>query len=328
LASVYLLSAAPGGPGDDPKAWLDLEQMRASAQADRFGVHGLVEDSASADLILFVETSGAAGYYFELVRRHPVYRRHREKSYLFSSTDRIVPFLPGVFASLERRWYWPAWTRSGHYLGVGERPGLVYEPELEPTLLFSFVGSAAAHPVRGRIAALEHPEALIFDGSAEAAAVARGEVAAPTPEEFVGRYAASLRDAAFVLCPRGGGSSSFRLFEAMMLGRAPVVVSDQWVAPAGPGWEDFSLRVPEREVERIPALLEERRGEARRMGEAARAAWLEWFSPQAGFHRTIESCLELSHAAPSRRGPRRWAPYLQLLRPYHAARATLKRVRG
>ena len=125
MASVYLLSAARGGPGRDPKAQLDLEQMRAAAAADRFGEHAVVgllrqsqhgqavvDDPRAADLVLFVETSVAAGPYFEDVRRSAVYREFRSKSYLFSSTDRIVPLLPGVYASLERRWFWPAWTRS------------------------------------------------------------------------------------------------------------------------------------------------------------------------------------------------------------------------
>ena len=42
----------------------------------------------------------------------------------------------------------------------------------------------------------------------------------------------------------------------MMLGRVPVIVSDQWVPPDGPDWESFSMRVKEREVDTIPAMLE------------------------------------------------------------------------
>jgi hypothetical protein len=328
LAFVHLLSAAPAGPGDDPKALLDLDQMRAAAAADRFGLHRLVDDPAAADLILFVETSGAAGYYFERVRRHPVYRRFRSKSYLFSSTDRIVPFLPGVYASVERRWYWRAWTRSGHYLGVRERQGLEYDADAQPSLLFSFVGAAAADPVRQRIVALQRDDALLIDGSAEAEAVRQGERQAPSPQEFSGRYARSVRDSSFVLCPRGGGSSSFRLFETMMLGRAPVIVSDQWVPPIGPDWDAFSLRVAESEVEGIPALLERRRDDAAAMGAAAREAWLDWFSPSVSFHRSVEWCLDLASASAARGGVRAYAPHLQMLRPYHAVRWTLKRVRG
>lgn len=307
MARAYLLSAA-SSRDPDPKAFLDLEQMRAAASADRFGVHGIAPTPDDADLILFVETSTAAGAYFDRVRRHPVYHRHRDRSYVFSSTDRVVALVPGVYASIEARWYRDAWTRSGHYLGVKERDGLVYDARSSPSLLFSFVGNGAAHPVRRRILELDHPDALLAD-SAAITASANGD-----------RYAESIREAAFVLCPRGGGVSSFRLFETMMLGRVPVIVSDPWVPPDGPDWDRFSLRVPERSVAEIPALLSRRAGEAEAMGAAARAQWLDWFSPEASFHRTVEWCLQLAQRSSSRSGPRRLTPYVQMLRPYHAAR--------
>jgi hypothetical protein len=314
VSRVHLLSAAASG---EAKAHLDLEQMRDSARADRFGVHQLVEDPAAADLILFVETSWAAGYYFESVRRHPVYREFGPRCFLFSATDRVVPFLPGVYASIERRWAWPAWTRAGYYPGVREGGGLEFEdPPGEPTHLFSLVGAGAGHPVRRLIVDLPDRDALLIDTDAE-----RGGLG---PAEYRRRYAESVRDSAFVLCPRGGGTSSFRLFEAMMLGRPPVIISDQWVAPRGPGWESFSLRVGENDVDSIPDLLAARRGQAAEMGVEARRAWVDWFSEQAGFHRTVEWCLELQRALPARGGARRYAPYLQMVRPYHAARKLAK----
>ena len=111
-----------------------------------------------------------------------------------------------------------------------------------------------------------------------------------------------------------------------MLGRVPVIVSDQWVPPVGPDWESFSVRVEESQIGAIPRILDDRSEEAQGMGEIARAAWLEWFSQSASFHRVVEWCLELSECAPQRAGMRRYAPYLQLLRPYHAARLMVKRV--
>jgi hypothetical protein len=234
--------------------------------------------------------------------------------------------LPGVYASIERRWYWKTWTRSGHYLGVKERGALQYQPDHSPCRLFSFVGSANAHPVRQRVMRLRHPDAILIDSYAESLAIQRGDRPAVPSDEFIGRYVRGIQDCAFVLCPRGGGTSTFRLFEAMMLGRVPVIVSDQWVPPAGPDWDSFSLRVNEARVEAIPALLETRAADARLMGEAARSAWVDWFSEGASFHRTVDWCLELARVAPARAGLRRCLPYIQMLRPYHAARSVAKRV--
>ena len=129
-----------------------------------------------------------------------------------------------------------------------------------------------------------------------------------------------------MLCPRGGGPSTLRLFETMMLGRSPVIISDQWVPPAGPRWEEFSVRVAEDSVPAIGDVLRERAPEAAKMGELARAEWLEWFAPDVAFHRIAESLLELVAAAGARRGPRRHAPRAQMLRPYHAARWVAKRL--
>lgn len=319
MSSVFLLSAA-SIESDDPKALLDLEQMRQAAHADRLGSHGLAEDPAEADLVLFVETSSAAGRYFERVRRAPIYREFAPKSYLFSSTDKVVPLLPGVYASIERRWYLPAWTRSGPYLGVRERGPLRYDPGASPSRLFSFVGAAQNHPIRRRVMRLQHPDGVLLDSSSDAQRSASGVDPATGDDPFLERFTSLTTDSAFVLCPRGGGASTFRIFEAMMLGRAPVIVSDQWVPPSGPKWERFSLRVPEREVETIPELLEAHRGAAPEMGAAARAAWLEWFSPEVSFHRTVDWCLELAARADERSGARRCLPHLQMLRPYHTAR--------
>src|SRR5690348_1582287 len=115
-----------------PRAHAELEKMRRLVRSDRFGIHRVVDYPQDSDLVLFVESSTDAGAYFELVRRHPLYKMFRSKSYLFSSTDRIVPFLPGVYASVERSWYWSSWTRSGMYLGVRETPDLRYEPDEPP----------------------------------------------------------------------------------------------------------------------------------------------------------------------------------------------------
>jgi hypothetical protein len=309
-------------------ARLDLEQMLASAALDRFGVHQLCEDPHEADVIMFVETISTFTYrnhYFQQVRRHPVYQRFRSKSYLFAAADKVVPFLPGVYASIERRWYLPAWTRSGHYPGVKEEPGHPYEADRVPSRLFSFVGSSHTHRVRSRVMQLEHPDALLIDSDAESPAFEPGEQP-PAPDELRTLYLRSIEDSAFVLCPRGGGTATFRLFETMMYGRVPVILSDQWVPPDGPNWDSFSLRVNESEVNTIPVLLETYAADAPSMGRAARSAWEEWFSETVSFHRTMELCLDLARLAPARAGLRRYVPFLQMLRPYHAARVVAKRL--
>jgi hypothetical protein len=287
--------------------------MRESAAADRFGVHALVEDPREADVVLFVETSICAGPYFESVRAHQAYREHRRNCYVYCATDLIVPLVPGVFPSITRANYLPAWTRAGGYIGVRESERLRFDPERRPTRLFSFIGSRANHPVRGELLGLSHPDALIVDTD-EAPGVSATSADPDT------RYRDALLDGEFVLCPRGGGSSTFRLMETMMMGRAPVIISDAWCPPTGLDWDRFSVRVAERDVQRIPELLDALRSRGGEMGSEARRAWLDWFAPETQFHRTIEWALELDGQAAARDGWRRVRPWSKAARPFHLLR--------
>src|SRR5204863_9824065 len=98
----------------------------------------------------------------------------------------------------------------------------------------------------------------------------------------------------FCLCPRGRGPSTWRLYEALRAGRPPVIISDDWVPPAiDGGWEQCSIRVAERDVERIPEILREREPDAERMSAEARRVWQEWFSLETFFHRMADWCLAL-----------------------------------
>jgi hypothetical protein len=317
MATVFLLSAGASVSDPDPESGLDLDLMRESAALDVFGRHTVTDDPSAADLILFVETSIHGGKYFEHVRSHGIYRHNVERSYVYCATDKIVPLVPGVFVSLEERWNWASWVRPGHYVNVKVRDGA---DEIllsgEPDLLFSFVGSSRTHPVRREVVKLRHPDAEIVDTSKRIPS----EIDPPDDSSRWQSFASGIRNSAFVLCPRGGGTATFRLFETMMLGRVPVIISDQWVPPIGPAWDMCSIRVPERQVRAIPSLLEHHRERAAGMGTAARETWLEWFSPEVSFHRIVESTLALDELRPRRRGIRRLVPRAQMVRPYHTAR--------
>jgi hypothetical protein len=85
-----------------------------------------------------------------------------------------------------------------------------------------------------------------------------------------------------------------------MMGRVPVIVSDQWTPPPGPDWASFSVRVAESEAGEIPAMLEALEGQAPAMGERAREVWDEWFAADVLFHRVVEWCLAIEREASSR----------------------------
>jgi Exostosin family len=141
-------------------------------------------------------------------------------------------------------------------------------------------------------------------------------------------YAEVIRASKFVLCPRGLSVSTVRLFETMRMGRVPVILSNGWVEPEGPRWDDFAIRVAEGDCARIPRLLEGYETKARSMGELAREQWLEWFSDEVAFHRVVQWCLAIQkrRTLPERLG--RWPAYLQYFERFHLRRAIGTKVRA
>jgi hypothetical protein len=113
-----------------------------------------------------------------------------------------------------------------------------------------------------------------------------------------------MRRSRFVLCPRGRGTSSFRLYEALAHGCVPVIISDGWVAPDGPDWDSFSIRWPERDAEGLAEMLEDRDAEWPQLSRAARSAYEAFFAPSVSFHQIVERCADLLGSGAARNFPR------------------------
>jgi hypothetical protein len=163
---------------------------------------------------------------------------------------------------------------------------------------------------------LAHPRAYLDDTSSALPANERK----PFPmvdyeQQDKMRYGDIIARSQFVLCPRGYASSTWRLYETMKAGRVPVIISDQWVPPIGPAWETCSIRVREKDIAKIPHLLEVYESRAEVMGQCARRVWEEWFSIQTVFHRIVEWCLVLKAGRQSSIFGNA-VPYVQLLRPF------------
>lgn len=318
MARVVLLSATPAGDETDFNL-VPLLHLRKCAELDRFRIHSLTTDPDTADVIIFAESSGA-GWYFGRVRAHPLVRDYREKCFIFCSNPFVIPLLPGVYTGVEKSWSSPR-TRAGFYLGLTKNEFTTYTaPAHDLPYLFSFMGSIRNAPVRRALATIVHPRRFFQDTTEEFDLVLHRKMAQRERLHYHRRYAELTKASKFVLCPRGLSASSIRVFETMEMGRVPVILSDGWAAPAGPAWDDFAIRIPERDFARIPRILEEREAEAVEMGELARGEWEEWFSGEVVFHRIVESCLDIKKRRRIPESLARWPAYLQFLRRFHRRR--------
>jgi hypothetical protein len=291
MANAIVISSA--APPFDPWKHSTTLLLHHSAALDSFRTHRLVDDPEEADIILFGEMS-ECGAFAERVRAHPWYRRYPEKCFLFDSSDSAFPVLPGIYASLTRRDYRADHTRTGFYLYVVENPFVQWRPltGAEPYLA-SFIGSSLTHPVRKTILSLQRPDFFLQDTENKNFRISHVRFEPWEREVFWSEYADAMASARFSLCPRGHGTGTIRLFESMKMGRACVILADDWPPNEGVDWESFSLRIPESQASRIPEILNEYKERAAEMGARARAEWEKWFSEKVRFHRVVELCLDI-----------------------------------
>jgi hypothetical protein len=317
---VHVLSAFPGPPVD-PNNFAFL-WLRESAEQDPFGEHRLTDDPGQADIILFVENHAHNDPYSLSVRHHPVYRCFSEKCFVYHDDDYAVAALRGIYPSIRKRDYFADRCRSAGYVArIAQNEAIRYNPAPRTRKwLYSFLGEANS-PVRLDLLAGTHRDGLIHNTTG----LRLWQMdPGPARDQFMANYAEAILDSQFVLCPAGYGPSTYRLFEAMEMGRAPVILSDEWVPPPGPEWDEFSVRVPEGVVGQLPSILSKFSGRHEAMGRAARMAWEQWFAKPVCFHRLVELCADVQ-ATPARPGSavRAWAtllrsPHLRMsLQPYY-----------
>lgn len=318
MARVFLLTATPV-EAQTPEHMEPVLDLRHAAEIDRIREHALTDDPAAADLILFAESYGS-GWHFERVRAHPLTRQFREKCFLYSVNPFVIPFLPGIYTGLDRRWS-SRRTVSGFYVGIPENRWRTYTPPASDLpYLYSFTGSPGNAAVRGRIMKLVHPRGYLRDTSHDYARALHGALQGKEMEAYRCRYAEEIRASKFVLCPRGLSVSTIRVFEAMEMGRVPVILADGWLEPPGPDWSRFTIRIAEAQAETIPEVLARREKDAPQMGELARKEWETWFAPEVLFQRAVEYCLLIRERRRLPEGIVRWSAYAQYLRPFHLRR--------
>jgi hypothetical protein len=266
------------------------------ASRDRRG-HQLVQSAEQADVILYLEPNCWKDRdYAELMLREENILSFPQKCFAYGYADFFIGFLPGLYVCVTQEHAPDGRFGSWNYL-LGLPNAFVEKMTEEregrkPSLLFSFRGSKSA-PVRGPVL----DNAAAWSGFARITEI-DGKHFHNVPEQQQRGYVDEILDSHFVLCPRGLGCSSHRLFETMALGRVPVILSDAWVEPLGPAWDEFSVRVPEKDASRLPEILRPLQDQAAAMGRRARQEWETWFAPDVVVPRFFDRLEALMGAQP------------------------------
>ena len=274
--------------GNFPAEWTPLADFQALAVQDRFGVHTLTDSAENADVILFVDAHMPHDWRLPAIMNHPLTQQFPQKTLIYDDRDRPWCTLPGLYVSMPqssfdscRQTAVPYYKNHNEYIGQ--------ESAVTPDLLFSFMGQKS-HSVREPLLTLTHPHAVIEDTSHTNLfdlSENRDEQRIQTQKRC---YQEIMQRSKFILCPRGHGATSFRLQEALTLGRVPVIISDEWTPPAGIDWPACSLRVREADIETLPVLLEKREADYPALAAQARRAYENYLAPDVFFHHTAEHC--------------------------------------
>lgn len=303
---IHLLSAYPFHDGLSVSEGL----QKLSSPAG----HELTDDPAEADLILFAEVyDGLDPYFFDVVR-HPVFRCFPDKCVLYHINDTTASLCRTISPSVESTHLNARCRRSFSYMfRVHENPfrSAEWDRDRPTRFLFSFVGDPSTHPVREQLLKLRYSDALLR-GASGVSAMGMDDV---QREAFQRRYIEEMLESLFVLCPRGLGPASMRLFEAMEMGRAPVIIGDSWLPVAKLPWADFAFFVKEKDVGQIPSLLAANCHRAVAMGRKARAVWEQYFSPECVFGELIATAAELLSEPYGIK--EKWQDWLMLSHPKH-----------
>lgn len=192
LASSMNLHVAAA---DDPR--LDVVLAEWNRLAAFSNQHELVDDPGKADAILFpwihlVNDRIRLGAALD----HPLLHRYPDKCFVYDESDLPWCALPGLYVSMPKSWFQPAYQRAAPYYTAG--PALV---SVETDLLFSFIGNES-HPCRRSLLSLRHPDAVVerADGFVFYDA---------NSPDFAARrvhFREVLNRSMFVLCPRGRGT--------------------------------------------------------------------------------------------------------------------------
>lgn len=301
-----------------------LDTVLQYAELDDIKQHTLCDEPDDADAIVFVENTQFDDVLFKRLSQHEWVNKYSDKVYMYNEMDRPWDLLPGLYTSMEKSKSNQQRHRAFAYLSTPNSIIRdVYDRDQERRWLYSFMGSMS-HACRRPIMRLRHENGYLKDTS-------EFDVWNTTTQELRNRseqYATIMGESMFVLCPRGIGTSSIRLYETMESGRAPVIISDQWTPPLETDWS-FAIQVSEKKIASIPGLLSAMENEAIERGEAARAAWLDSYAPNTMFDlfaSAIESLSqnELTHApAGSGFHWNKWIATSSLF-----TRTTVQRIRG
>lgn len=258
--------------------------------------YSLTNSPESADIILV--GNAREENWGEKMLGHDLVSKYPDKCFSLSQYDHPLFLNRGIYTNNTKSIRTLGRVRTGSY---ALNPDKFLNPYVESHVpsdqdyvqkeyLLTFIGRRS-HRVRNTIFHLkfERQDIFVEDSSAF-------RLWAPESEEKQERqkyYYDKLLRSKFSLCPRGSGTNSIRIFESMQLGIAPVIISDEWIFPKGPRWNEFSIVIKAKHVRNLAKIVQSYEENYEQMGRLARKAFDEYFAKGVYFNYVVDSCLDI-----------------------------------
>jgi hypothetical protein len=209
----------------------------------------LVEDCKEADAIMFIDRHITAGRrYYQYVDSHEYTSTYPEKVLIYDGSDQPSHYLRGLVTSMPQPLYDQQRHRPVPYV-TNSADTVSVSLEKNRPIMVSFMGSAAGHPIRSKVLSLEHSgKALHIANTTDRNYYGNKSPTDSQLKQWKDEYMSLLQNSKFVLCPRGKGTATYRIYESLRLGAIPVIISDEFVDPEIPLWSTVTKRLAERNV--------------------------------------------------------------------------------
>jgi hypothetical protein len=258
--------------------------------------YAITNNPKEADLILVCDAY--FDNYGEVILKNEILKNYTNKCFLLSNIDRPLPIFRGILTSAEKSFFNFGRVRSCSFTAAlpnFKNPFIENhfrnnKKSIEKKFLFSFIGRDS-DPIRRPIFQTDfHRNDILIENTENSFNLYNRNNDFLNKQEY---YFETLLQSKFALCPRGWGANSYRLFEAMMLGVAPVIISDKWILPKGPDWKSFSLIIPSKHINSLEKVIIENEYRYFEMGIKAKEAFLKYFDDKVFFDYLITNCLEI-----------------------------------
>ena len=185
-------------------------------------------------------------------------RKYGRRLRFYDSSDNPLPAFCGGYVSLEKGMLIHKYNCSVPYIATHSR----FEPYSDARgrkHLWSFMGSAGTpaskgYEVRKNLLTMSSDESYVYDSS-NLPVWQYDDHSLRVQLDAADQMKHVMQKSRYVACPRGGGATSMRFYEAMACGAVPVLIGDSWIIPDVPYLGESILRIRQRDVTNIHSYI-------------------------------------------------------------------------